>query len=76
MKGRALSILLGLVYLQALGQSNLDVTSKNILYINQEFAKYNPYNTMFRIDKDDKRLIWYNAYGERSGDLYDLEFIA
>jgi hypothetical protein len=74
MKGRALSILLGLVYLQAVGQSNLDVTSKNILYINQEFAKYNPYNTMFRIDKDDKKLIWYNEYGERSGDLYDLEF--
>ncbi|MFY0673912.1 MAG: hypothetical protein JXQ87_10925 [Bacteroidia bacterium] len=70
----ALGILLGLVYLQAMGQSNLDITSSNILYINQEYAKYNPYNTMFRIDKDAKKMIWYNEYGERSAYLQDIEF--
>lgn len=68
MKGRALSILLGLVYLQAVSQSNLDVTSKNILNTNQDFVENNLYHTMFRIDKDDNRLIWYNEYYERSGD--------
>lgn len=74
MKGGTLSFLLALFAFAALGQSNLDVVSQNILYINQEYAKYNPYNTMFRIVKSNNQLVWYNEYGERKGDLGDLEF--
>ncbi len=74
MKGRALAVILGFTFSWVMGQSNLDVVSTNILFINQEFAKYNPYNTMFRIDKNEKKLIWYNEYGERKALLEDVEF--
>ncbi|MGB0428927.1 MAG: hypothetical protein ACPGLV_00540 [Bacteroidia bacterium] len=74
MKGRVLAIIMGFAFTWAMAQSNLDVVSSNILYINQEFAKYNPYNTMFRIDKISKKLLWYNEYGDREALLEDVEF--
>ncbi|MBI3142667.1 MAG: hypothetical protein HYZ16_07560 [Bacteroidetes bacterium] len=72
MKGGILTLLLSISYLLSFGQA-ADPVAEGILYINEQFAKYNPYNTSFRIDRNKKTVAWYNDYGEREAPLSAVE---
>ncbi|MBI1185276.1 hypothetical protein GC194_13475 [bacterium] len=74
MRGSVLGLAFFLVSSALFAQSNLDVVAQNLLYINQEYAKYNPYHTSFRIDHNKKTLVWYNDFSEFEASIADIHF--
>lgn len=55
--------------------SNTSVDSK-LKYINQQFANYNGYNTVWSVNYGKKQLIWKNDFGTNYVDFSDLEIRA
>lgn len=45
-------------------------------YINGEFSKYNPYNTVYSVDYANKKLIWTNDFGTNTVDFNQVEIRA
>ena len=60
----------GTVAISTYGNENI---SSNLAYINEQFGKYNAYNTRFKIDNSTKKLIWTHDFGTNYAYLKDIE---
>lgn len=46
---------------------------KHLDYVNEQFATYNKYNTVWSVDVSSKQIIWNNEFGRHSADFEDVE---
>jgi hypothetical protein len=57
----------------ASGSSSNSSVDDKLRYINQQFAEYNAYNTVWKINYTTKQLIWTNDFGTNTVSFSDCE---
>jgi hypothetical protein len=74
---RSLNKIISLLQNSSMSGSSYGTSSGNttdlLRYINEQFSKYNAYNTVYSVDYAAKKLIWKNDFGTNSVDFNQVE---